>query len=151
MKKNIIIILMLFTSQLLISQNHYKTLSGLVFYVGDTIKLGQPLSHLGWRSIYSKRGEDYITNKNLISKEVIITAIDTVNKPVNFSIEYKRKIFKVDIDEALRNKEIIPQLNLTLSKASKYDLLIKLKDLLDKGILTQKEYDIEKKKILDDE
>lgn len=37
------------------------------------------------------------------------------------------------------------------SKLSKADRLIALKDLLDRGILTQEEFDIEKKKILEEE
>lgn len=151
MKKSLLIIIMLLTIQMINAQEHYKSVSGLTFYVGDTIKIGQPLSHLGWRSIYDKRGEDYITNKNLIAKEVTIIAIDTINKPVNFSINYKNKIFKVDIDEALRNKEIIPQLELAPIGISKYDKLIQLKELLDKEILTKEEFDNEKKKILEAE
>lgn len=151
MTKLLLVLFLVLSIHNINAQDYYKTVSGLVFSVGDTVKIGQPLSHLGWRSIYSKRGEDYITNKNLISKDVIITAIDTLNKPVNFSVEYKRKLFKVDIDEALRNNEIIPQLGLTFNEPSKYDLLIELKDLLDKEILTQEEFDKEKKKILEAE
>ena len=148
--KFIFFLLTIFSINTLVAQDHYKTDSGLTFYVGDSIKIGQPLSHLGWRSIYRERGEDYIKNKNLITKVVTITAIDTLNKPVNFSINYKNRIFKVDIDEALRNKEIIPKLGLAPLEISKYDQLLKLKDLLDKGILTQKEFDAEKKKILNE-
>ena len=149
MKQILLVSLILLSIQITKAQSHYVSESGLIFKVGDTIKIGQPLSHLGWRSIYSKRGESYITNKNLITKNVLITAIDTVNKPVNFSIDYKKRIFKVDIDEALRNKEIIPILELAPATISKYDELLKIKELFDLGILNQEEYDNEKNKILE--
>lgn len=149
MKQILLIFFMLLSIQITKAQSHYISESGLVFKVGDSIKIGQPLSHLGWKSIYLNRGETYIKNKNLITKVVTITAIDTLNKPVNFSIDYKRRIFKVDIDEALRNKEIIPILELAPAKLSKYDKLLKIKELFDLGILNQNEYDIEKNKILE--
>lgn len=135
------------------SQETYKTVSGIVYHIGDSLKIGQPLSHLGWRSIYVSRNDlDYFANKNLVTKVVIISEIDTINKPVNFGFKYLGKNFRVDIDEAIRNKEVIPQLEQELAGKgpSKYDQLIKLKELLDQGILTPDEFEKEKKKILGD-
>lgn len=133
------------------SQNSYKTNSGVIYKIGDTLNIGQPLSNLGWISIYEKKEDDYILNKNLINKNVIIKSIDTISSPVNFTFTFFKRDFKIDIDDALKNKEVIPQFERVLAKKgkiNKYEVLKTLKELLDDGALTQEEFEIEKKKIL---
>lgn len=133
-------------------QDSYKTDSGIEFKVGDTLKLGSPLSHLGWTAIFKEKGrKTLITNKNFINKEVVIKSINTKDLPVSFSFLIFRKEFYVNIDDALANKEIIPTIKMELSKKQfygKYELLKKLKDLLDNGTITKEEFKSEKKKIL---
>ncbi len=150
MKKYLLVISLLITISLS-AQENYKTESGLEFKVGDTLTLGQPLSHLGWRSIYTEEGKDYITNKNLVNKKVTIKTIDTTKKDVAFIVIYKRKPFYVLIDEALKNNEVMLSFRPELSNnfKSKYQALRELKSLLDDGILTEKEFTLEKKKILE--
>ncbi|MCF6308307.1 MAG: hypothetical protein L3J09_10150 [Flavobacteriaceae bacterium] len=132
-------------------QDSYKTESGIVYKIGDTLRIGSPLSHLGWRSVYRKKTNKYMSNKNLIKKDVLIVGVDTKIDPVILIFEYKRTKFKVEIDDALRNKEVIPPLERELINkgfSNKYQLLKQLKDLLDIGAITEYEYKVEKKKIL---
>ncbi|NND51565.1 MAG: SHOCT domain-containing protein, partial [Saprospiraceae bacterium] len=129
---------------------------GVIYTIGDTLKIGQPLSHLGWVSIFSYTDRDsYIKNKNLINKSVVITNIDTLYKPVNFTFDFYNKQFYVNIDHALQNKEVFPKFESESAKSgfqnintTKYELLIQLKELLDINAITRKEYEAEKKKIL---
>jgi len=122
----------------IISQNSYKTKSGVIYKVGDTIRIGQPLSHLGWISIMTTReNEDYIKNKNLIDKDVVIKRMETVNDSVSFVFEFYKKEFILNIDHAIQNKEVIPQFARALTKVksqNKYTLLLDLKKLLDENI-----------------
>jgi hypothetical protein len=134
------------------AQDTYQTDSGIIFKVGDTIRIGSPLSHLGWKAIFKdfKRINE-VSNKNFIDKQVVIKSIDTTNKPVNFKFLIYRKEYIVNIDDALRNKEIILQFQRVLAEkdlSNKYELLKTIKDFLDNGTITKKEYEIEKKKIL---
>ncbi|WP_104736183.1 SHOCT domain-containing protein [Hanstruepera ponticola] len=134
------------------AQVSYKTDSGIIFNIGDTLRIGSPLSHLGWKAIFRDADrEKNISNKNFIDKEIVIKSIDTINKPVNFKFIIYRKEFIVNIDDAIRNKEIILQYNRSLAKrdlANKYELLKTIKDFLDNGTITKEEYEIEKQKIL---
>ncbi|MDC3242218.1 SHOCT domain-containing protein [Flavobacteriaceae bacterium] len=138
------------------SQDFYKTKSGVIYKIGDTIQLGQPLSHLGWYSIYSHNSrETYIKNRNMINDEIIIKSIDNSVVPTKFFFDYYNKEFIIEIDDALKNKEVIPQFERELAKKgyseksnSKYRLIKELKELLDIGAITQEEFNTEKKKIL---
>ncbi|GAA3629220.1 SHOCT domain-containing protein [Flavivirga jejuensis] len=146
-----LVLLFLFASLVSWSQDLYKTKSGITYKIGDTLYIGQPLSNLGWLSIYETREEDYIRNKNLIDKLVIITDINLEANPVHLIFNYLNKDLKIDIDDAIRNKEVIPHVKRDLAdkkKLNKYQLLKDLKDLLDSGALTQEEFNEEKKKIL---
>ncbi len=134
------------------AQEKYTSESGIIFKIGDTITLGQPISHLGWKTIYRKEGEDYITNKNLVDKNVIIKSIDTTKSEPVLIVEYKRRRFFIKIDDALKNKEVMLSFKRELAKAmdDKYEALKKLKELLDEGIITEEEFEKEKEKILNE-
>lgn len=147
--KNTITILFLLIGLLVYSQS-ITTDTGIIFKKGDTIRMGQPLSHLGWREVFTAKDEDYVTNKNLINKDLIIRDVNTKEKTV--TVVYKRRKFYININEALRNKEVIPQFKRELvnqSTFTKYNALRELKSLLDDGIITKEEYNLEKKKLLE--
>jgi hypothetical protein len=150
--KYVIFAISIFFTFYLNGQTTYKTASGIEFKVGDTIKIGSPLSNLGWVSIFKdKNRKKYAMNKNFIGKEVIIKSIDTTELPVSFSFDVFRTTFYVNIDEALANKELIPSIKMELTNKQlygKYELLQKLKDLFDNGTITKEEFNAEKKKIL---
>lgn len=60
--------------------------------------------------------------------------------------------YTLDIENAIATCEVencIEEKNERNSSVDKYDQLKKLKELFDEGILTQEEYDAEKKKILE--
>jgi hypothetical protein len=151
MKKILLLLVVIITTMPVYSQNSYKTKSGVEYKVGDTIKLGQPLSHLGWISIYKRKDkETYMSNRNLINKKFIIKEI-LIENPVVFKFEIYNTNFSIKIDEAIDNKELIPPFQRTIEKNSQMDnlkLLEYLKSLYDKGVLTKKEYELEKKKLL---
>ncbi|MGY0393109.1 SHOCT domain-containing protein [Bizionia sp. KMM 8389] len=136
------------------SQDIYKSKSGIEFRVGDTLRIGSPLSHLGWKSIFKdKERTSLISNKNFIDKEVVVKQLNLNSEPVSLSIMLYRKEFYINIDEALANKELIPNVKLELIDNkfyTKYELLKTLKDFLDNGTITKEEFDKEKTKILND-
>ena len=61
----------------------------------------------------------------------------------NYTIDIENAIKSCEIEVCNDKKEVAE------SKPDKYDQLAKLKKLLDDGVLTQEEYDAEKKKILE--
>ena len=136
------------------SQNSYKTESGITYKIGDTLHIGRPLNDLGWTAIYKdKSRKTYAFNRNLVNKKVIVKKIDTTSSPTALIFTIYRRNFYVNIDDALNNKEIIPSVKRQLTNKNtehKYDVLLKLKKLLDSEAITQEEYIKEKKKILND-
>jgi hypothetical protein len=151
MKKVIFLLTVILSINFVSSQGSYKTKSGVVYEVGDTIKLGDPLSHLGWISVYKRENkETYMNNRNLVNKEFVIKEIIEEN-PVVFKFELYKTTFSIKIDEAIDNKEIIPPFYRKIETNNKLDnlkFLEYLKSLYDKGILTKEEYELEKKKLL---
>jgi Short C-terminal domain len=150
MKK--LLLLLFISSTVCYTQSYYETKTGVTYKIGDTIRMGQPLSHLGWISINSNTNNKYVINKNLINKDVIIKYIDTVNASVNFTFTFYNKDFRININNALRNKEVIPQFERELANkglsSNKYQMIKTLKELLDSGALTKEEFELEKSKIL---
>ncbi|MBU2939686.1 SHOCT domain-containing protein [Lacinutrix sp. C3R15] len=148
---NKLIIALLFVS-LSYGQESYKSTSGIIFKEGDTLRIGSPLSHLGWKAIFKdKERTTLISNKNFIDKEVVVKSINTNSDPVSLSFLIYRKEFYINIDDALANNELIPKVKLELANnkfQKKYELLKTLKDFLDNGTITKEEYQKEKTKIL---
>ena len=61
--------------------------------------------------------------------------------------------YMVYIEDAIASCEVLPcndQNEATAKEDYKYDKLKKLKSLLDEGVLTQQEFDSERKKVLDE-
>lgn len=149
----IIFVFSAFCTHIIFAQDSYKTKSGFIYKVGDSLQLGQPIMMSSspiiattgeWVSVFSLGGEN-LRNMNFMNKSAIITAIDTVGKD-KLRFKLYRKEFYVKIDEAIDKGEVVISIN--KKEVDKYDLLKKLKDLYDSGALTEEEFNIEKKKIL---
>ena len=155
MKNFKITFLILFLTSICFAQTEYKTTQGLIFKVGDTIQIGQPmgisLSVGHWKAIFTKKGGE-ITNNNLINKKVVVNKIENIDGITRFCFRIYSSDFYANIDEALAKGEIINPYNKpnnSKKELDKYDKLKKAKELFDSGVLTKEEFEIEKKKILD--
>jgi hypothetical protein len=159
MQKYILIFLVIFTITIVNSQNEYKTKSGIIYKVGDTLKLGNPVTLLNsmlsnssagsWNTIFDLKNKN-LSNTNFINKKVIITKIELFENTAKLYFTLFRKDLYVLIDEAIASREVITPVteNLNQSKElDKYDKIKKLKELLDMGAITNDEYEIEKKNI----
>lgn len=136
------------------AQAEYKTTQGLVYKIGDTLRIGQPMyisrSTGHWQTVFNKNGSN-LTNPNLINKSTTIKKIEEVNGITRFYFRIFSSDFYVYIDEAIAKGEIIT--NHSKSKVNpisedKYDKLKKIKELYDSGALTKEEFESEKSKIL---
>ena len=155
-----IVFIILLTSMNCFAQTEYKTAQNLIFKVGDTLEIGQPmgisLSVGHWKTIFTKKGKE-LTNNNLINKRTIIKKIEEVSGVTRFYFHIYGTDFYVNIDEAIAKGEIInpydkSKISAEESKSTKdldkYDKLKKIKDLYDSGALTKEEFESEKAKIL---
>ena len=153
------IILILINTFIVSSQTEYKTKSGHIYKIGDTIELGQPVKISSspliattgeWATILNKKGEN-VRNMNLVNSKGIIEEIhiDSNNTRLIFKV-FGRK-FYVLIEEAIRKNEVVLPLRFSESyiREDKYDKIRKLKELLDIEAITKEEFDKEKKKLLD--
>ena len=152
------IILIFIKTFIVSSQTEYKTKSGHIYKIGDTIELGQPVKISSspliattgeWATILNKKGEN-VKNMNLINSKGIIEEIQTNgNTQLIFKV-FGRK-FYVLIEEAIRKNEVVLPLRFSESyiREDKYDKIRKLKELLDIEAITKEEFDKEKKKLLD--
>lgn len=146
--------------------DEYKASNGVIYHVGDTIKLGHGsakngdflwLQMAGWGAVAShdsNQGTDQhnigrfyaganVTIKKIKSypwrgQQIIHFTIDGGNI-TNYDLRIEDAIASCEV--AACNKQSDPD---------KYDKLAKLKGLLDSGAITQQEFDMEKKKILGD-
>ena len=152
------IILILINTFIVNSQTEYKTKSGHIYKIGDTIELGQPVKISSspliattgeWATILNKKGEN-VRNMNLINSKGIIEEIqNNGNTQLIFKV-FGRK-FYVLIEEAIRKNEVVLPLRFSerYIREDKYDKIRKLKELLDIEAITKEEFDKEKKKLLD--
>ena len=102
--------LLLFVSITSFAQTEYKTSQGIVYKIGDTLKIGQPMyisrSVGHWKTIFTKNGKE-IANPNLINKSTVIKKIEEVENITRFSFRIFSSDFYVNIDEAIAKGEII--------------------------------------------
>lgn len=143
-----------------------KLTTGWVIYPGDTLRIG--------RGTMADRSFAYIgTNPNVFSTVPIplgsgYAGLNLYVKRIKeVRLKGAKKIelvvgggnivnYRVQIEQAIETGEIIPPAryqsigtkSVAVQPASVADELLKLKKLLDDGILTQPEYDAQKKKLL---
>jgi len=155
MKKIYLILITVLLTSSAYCQDSYKTKSGHVFKVGDTIRLGQPvvissglfLSTTGhWETLFSERNES-IQNMNFINKKAIISKID-LSGDARLLFKLFGKKLNILVDDGISLGEIaITDTNLK-NNIDKYDMIKKIQTLLNTGAITQEEFESEKKKLL---
>lgn len=142
----------------------YTASNGVTYSEGDTIVLNRG-SGDNARFVYvgtRGRGKGYLSGSEGSGYRLkVARMIETYKsnyRGVDFLLFNKMKIpFDLDIENAIASCEITPceqQSNevVVLEKQDdKYDKLAKIKRLFDEGVLTQEEYDDEKKTILKSE
>ena len=153
--KKIYLILTLLFSVCTFSQNYYETKSGHVFKVGDTIRLGQPVTISSglllpttghWETLFSEENEN-IQNMNFINKKAVISKIDlTGDAKLHFKLFGKK--LNILIDDGVSLGEIAITNTNIKNSLDKYDLIKKLQSLLNTGAITQEEFQSEKTKLL---
>lgn len=155
--------------------NEYTASNGITYKIGDEIRLGRGsdtngrfvyVNMAGWLAAASATNDaNYNANQNRLGA-VNAGLIVTVKKIKKYnSKRYKGVFFTIgggnitnyslDIENAIKTCEVenctkeVQKVKVVGNTTDKYDQLKKLKELLDSGVLTQVEYDAEKKKILE--
>jgi len=138
----------------------YKASNGITYKDGDVIKLGMGSGNNGkFNYIYAALlgGVDLRTtassgysNTTPRIKKLKFLNTGSGNKKMFLAIALTSiNTYMVDIESAIQSCEVTPCNKSNDNPPSKYDELKKLKELLNQGIITQEEFDKEKKKILD--
>lgn len=141
----------------------YTASNNITYKIGDKIKLGQGsgaynefvyVTMSGWAvSMNAEENRLGAANSGLIVRiKKIIKANTNHQKGVYFTVDGGNiSNYMIIIESAIENCEIVDCIKqeTTIVKVDKYSQLIKLKQLLDNGALTQEEFDSEKKKLLD--
>lgn len=144
----------------------YKASNGVTYNVGDTIKLGRGSAPNG-EFVYLTMGGFGSTLTVLDgSKPIKIgggISGAVIKKMKSAKMKGQQKVlfvvgagnisnYYLDIENAIATCEVADCKDKTSSNQTtdKYEKLKKLKELLDQGVLTQEEYDKEKKKILEE-
>ena len=144
--------------------NEYKALNGKVYRVGDSLKLGRGSGNNGSFVYVTFNTLGYaLTNSNAYVGAPYAGAIVNIKKIKKYAYKhYKGVYFTVSagtisnliikIEDAIATGEVITgnKKQSAVSTEDKYDKLIKLKKLLDNGVLTKEEYETEKAKILNE-
>lgn len=146
----------------------YLASNGEVYKIGSRLKLNEGSAQNG-NFIFITESSNDVMNFNpgaqLKAKyegtEIVIKQIKKYNLKrldgtyFTIDIEGKMKNFIIDIENAIATCEVekcnekVQKVEISEHIPDKYDKLKKLKTLLDEGILTQEEFDAEKKKILE--
>lgn len=150
----------------------YKASNGIVYHVGDTIKLGRgsapngDFNYLQMGGMYnamvatggggqmaSSVGRNY-SGLNVILKKIKETKFKGGKKVIFVVGGGNITNYNLMIEDAIASGEVdCPKKEVMQQEASKDDKVTKLKELkqlLDDGILSQEEFNTEKKKILDE-
>jgi len=162
MKKIIVLLLFVisFSGNAQEKLNEYKASNGITYKIGDNVTLGRGsgtqgtfvyLKIGGWMaggstqigSAYSGLNVDIKKIKKLKYKgaEKVMFTVGGGNI-VNYSLDIESAISSCEV------KDCNNQSSSVITETDKYDKLKKLKQLLDDGTLTNEEYELEKKKLL---
>ncbi len=153
--------------------DEYTASNGITYKVGDEIKLGRGsdtngrfvyVNMAGWGAIVSATNDaQHNANKNRLGASNAGTLV-TIKKIKSYDKKrFKGVIFTIGagnisnytlhIENAIATCEVenckSESSKASVSSSDKYDKLKKLKDLYDEGVLTEKEYEAEKAKILE--
>lgn len=161
--KHIVLLLFLTVAITATAQNlpEYKASNGITYKPGDTVKLGRgshpngDFRYLQMGGLAASGGDADNIGKHYSGMNVIIKKIKTqkmkgaekvwfivgAGNIVNYNLAIEDAIATCEV-EACKGSQ-------PAASVDKYDQLAKLKGLLDSGVITQEEYDKEKKKLLD--
>lgn len=151
----------------------YAASNGVTYSYGDTIKIGRGSApngnfmHFQMTGLMAQMGSTSAgTEANMLNRSYAGTNAKIINLYTHNLNGVKKIVAKVNVggvtmggyllylEDAIASCEVLPCANeqegTTVKKEDKYDKLKKLKGLLDESVLTQEEYDTEKKKLLDE-
>lgn len=125
----------------------------VLYRIGDWVQIGKgnyPNGDFKYISI-EKSNSEVVGSKLQITK-IKTHGLKSVGLKYYLYLEGKNKVYRCDIDNAMRTGEVIVD-DIVIEKSieKKYsvaDEIIKLKQLKDEGILTEEEFNAEKQKIL---
>ncbi|TDN80361.1 putative oligomerization/nucleic acid binding protein [Salegentibacter sp. 24] len=152
--------------------DEYTASNGITYEVGDEIKLGRGsdtdgrfvyVNMAGWgAALTATNNAKYNAEQNRLGSTnsgliVTVKKIKEYNKKrfkgviftvgggniTNYTLDIENAIATCEIDDCSEENETAP------SSTDKYDQLAKLKELFDSGVLTEEEFESEKKKILE--
>lgn len=144
----------------------YKTVDGTTYTVGDTIKIGMgsnpngSFNYIfivdGWNG--NRAWSAQLNNKFAIIDKFAWGGNDKIGKTVYATFRNAGGLSSINLESAITASEVITPNSkpkngnnpviIQQSTTSLADELKKLKELLDAGVLTQAEYDVQKQKLL---
>ncbi|HET8736198.1 MAG TPA: SHOCT domain-containing protein [Pricia sp.] len=166
--KNAILAILLFSSTTLSAQkknqklDKYTASNGVTYNVGGEVELGNGSSHDGSFIYVTVAGIGQNVNdpaKNRF-RSTGAGAVGKIKRIRNYNYRGTQGVhfyiglgaasnYMLNVESAIENCEVVPCPEDGQPQATdKYDQLAKLKDLFDEGVLTEKEYEAEKKKLL---
>ena len=149
-----------------IKLNEYKASNGVTYKVGDTIKLARGSGTNG-TFVYVTTGTRVITGTGAYLSSMSSGLIVTIEQIIKFNYKHYKGVFffvdggwfttySINIENAIAVGEIQSPNNKKMTqknnnnRCDKYDELMKIKKLLDQGVLTKEEFEAEKKKTLEE-
>jgi hypothetical protein len=159
--KNILILLFICSATLNAQKlKEYTASNGITYKKGGFVEMAQGsladgnYQYMWITSILNKGGKISSRAYNGIKLKIkkIKRFKDDNNEKVLFLVKGNLGNYSLDIENAVKScevKDCNKEASQNTSKESKYDKLKKLKELLDSGVLTKEEFEIEKKKILE--
>ena len=160
--KKLLIILLFISPFITKAQNikEFKASNGIIYHLNDTVRLGKGSSadgsflYLQDRGLPSPHGSHNLpkdfTNSGVIIKNIKKNNLNGIEKYL-FVVDAGGLFkFSLYINDAILACEVVPcnVASATKQPVSVADEIKKLKDLLDSGALTQAEFDVQKKKLL---
>ncbi|MEN9907132.1 MAG: hypothetical protein RLZZ540_273 [Bacteroidota bacterium] len=160
-----IILVLLFISGFANAQDkitEYKASNNITYKVGDAIQLGRGsggqgtfvyLKIAGWMAGGTTQIGSAYSGLNVVIKKIKKATFKGAEKVyftvgggniTNYSLEIEEAIATCEVKDCQQTQGAV------ITQSDKFDKLKKLKELLADGTLTQEEYDVEKKKLLNE-
>lgn len=151
------------------NMSEYKASNGIVYHVGDTIKFGRGTgvnssfafvqmgtgaTAMGARGVVGANWSGFNAiikkiKKMTIKGATVVYFVVGTGGPARFNVGIEDALAVGEVVNPNKGNDV--QQNTLNKQKNKTERLKDLKELLDSGILTQEEFDTEKKKILDEE
>ncbi|WP_216848895.1 SHOCT domain-containing protein [Pedobacter sp. L105] len=151
MKKLLLLIFLLVSAHCFAQDTaYYKATNGITYKIYGEVKLGKGAGGNGdFVFVQSNLG---VMNRLYNGASLKIRSIDVFKtgstEKILFVVRDRGVKYEIAIEDAIDACEVIPCSPIQNSTGGVADELMKLKKLLDAGVLTQAEFDAEKKKLL---